>query len=572
MGVSGAASKFLGIFFILSLLLQGVCAAEESNEANTISNYTINDTINDTVNGTIIGTINGTINGTISNTEMFPRILLLPLFLGSLLFLCWLCRFFDRMNFCFVSFLLIVLLLGLLWRFQLPLIDLILEYVLYFLIIFIFSFIIAVIFYENKKREGKKGNKKVVSLLLIALLLVLLWSFRFQLIDLTLEEVLYNLIVLILISIFTIIIYNMIYKNDIQSRQDGGGESNERAKSNLIMWSHDIARNFIIIFVVLGWPIVLLYLDYKKITHITFYGIEKLQFPVYIIAASFVGILTYLFLSIEERFSQLMPEYMKMSIAWSYLKRTLTAPFIALVGFYLLNHLLNIEEINEINDYFVFVFSFFAGVFTKTIETWIFSSVQRLLPGEKKIEFDARTEYKVENSCFVTKLRLDEEFAYVLYSVKIRTIEDLASFNDHIDKLIKKVNLDTRNLGEGIGCPLKNRDELLGNYTRQQLQMYTKRAKYYTKMDTKSSLVKDLNMNRDLAFKLCIRADIKDLEGLKNCDPKYVHKISCDYKTESQEDHDRLCECSEEIIQNFKEKAKAELKKRELKDPDTSWS
>ncbi|HII78833.1 MAG TPA: hypothetical protein HA261_00090 [Methanosarcina sp.] len=94
-------------------------------------------------------------------------------------------------------------------------------------------------------------------------------------------------------------------------------------------------------------------------------------------------------------------------------------------------------------------------------------------------------------------------------------------------------------------------------------------------MDKKSSLVKDLKMDRDLAFKLCIRADIKDLNGLINCDPKYVHKKICDYRTEAQEAHDRLCECSEEVIQNFKEKAKAELTKktkRELKDPDTSWS
>lgn len=161
-----------------------------------------------------------------------------------------------------------------------------------------------------------------------------------------------------------------------------------------------------------------------------------MQFPVYIIAASFVGILSYLFLSIEDRFSQLIPEYITISIAWSYLKRILTAPFIALIGFYLLNHLLRIEEINEINDYFVFVFSFFTGVFTKTIETWIFAWVQKLLPGDKKDEFDARLEYKVANSCFVKKLRLDEDLAYMLYSVKIRTIEDLASFNDNIDTLI----------------------------------------------------------------------------------------------------------------------------------------
>lgn len=159
-----------------------------------------------------------------------------------------------------------------------------------------------------------------------------------------------------------------------------------------------------------------------------------------------------------------------------------------------------------------------------------------------------------------------------MYSVKIRTIEDLASFDDDIDTLVKKVNLDTRNLGEGTGCPLRERENLLGNYTKEQLQMYTKRAKYYTEMDEKNELVKTLKMDRDLAFKLCIRADIKDLDSLVNCDPKYVHKKICDYKTESKETHDILCECSEERIQKFKEKAKVELTKKKLQDPDTSWS
>lgn len=284
-----------------------------------------------------------------------------------------------------------------------------------------------------------------------------------------------------------------------------------------------------------------------------------MQFPVYIIAASFVGILSYLFLSIEDRFGQLIPEYMKISIAWSYLKRILTAPFIALIGFYLLNHLLRIQETNEINDYFVFVFSFFAGVFTKTIEKWIFAWVQKLLPGDKRDEFDARAEYRVGNSPFVTKLGLDEDLAYMLYSVKIRTIEDLASFYDKEKGLIKKIDLDTRNLGEGTGCPIKRREEMLGSYREEQLQIYTKRANYYTQMDEKNELVKTLNMDKDLAIKLCIRAHIKDLDGLKNCDLKYVHKKICDHKTESQDTHDRLCECSEEVIQNYKEKARVEL-------------
>lgn len=580
--------KFLGMVFILSLLFQGTCAAQVNNEANPNSNYTINDTVNGTIignlngtignlngtlndttnetfNGTAVGTINGTFDGSINNTEVFPSILLLPLFLGALLFLFWLCRFFDRMNFCFVSFLLIAVLAGLLWRFPLPLIYSILDEFLYVLISLIFIFIIFIIFYEDEKRqEKKKVNFYLFSVLLIALFLGFLLSLQFSLMDQILEYNLYYLI-LILVALFSIVIYETYKK--MNKKKNGGSKkesndkdgSTERVKNNLIMWLHDIARNFIIIFVVLAWPTALLYFDYKNIDYITFYGLEKLQFPVYIIAASFVGILSYLFLSIEDGFGQLLPEYMKISIAWSYLKRILTAPFIALIGFYLLNHLLRIQETNEINDYFVFVFSFFAGVFTKTIETWIFAWVQRLLPGDKRDEFNSRAEYKVENSLFVKKLGLDEDLTYMLYSVKIRTIEDLASFYDKEKNLLCKIDLDTRNLGEGVGCPIKGRGVMLGSYREEQLRIYTKRAKYYTEMNERNELVKVLRMNRDLAFKLCIRADIKDLDDLKNSDPKNVHRSICDYKKESQEIHDRSCECSEEVIQNYKEKARIEL-------------
>lgn len=591
MGRGSGVCKFLLIIFTFSLLVQGTWAAEANNETNTNSNDTIaeiNGSINGKINGTIYnetnktiigiinGTVNGTVEGTVRNTQMFPSILLLPLFLGSLLFLFWLCRFFDRMNFCFVTFLLIASLLVLLWLHP---VNLILKLVLYALIALILFFIYTASKYEYNKRKK--------------------------------------------------------YENNASDR------------INLIMELHDIFRNFIVIFVVLIWPTVLLYFDYQKIDYITFYGITKLQFPVYIIAASFIGVLSYLLLSIEETFEQLIPEYKKTSIAWSYFRRILIAPFIALVGFYLLNHLLRLGKAEEINNYFVFVFSFFAGVFTKTIEAWIFAWVQELLPGDKKNEFDARVGYKVENSCFVTKLRLDEDLAYLLYNAKIRKIEELASFNNNVDLLLKKVNIDTRNQGEGTNCPLnerkntlgscmrkqlesfsnnmsvlvnkvntdtRNQDEgtnyplnerkntlesymreqlesfnnnmgilinrfnidtrnqgegtncllnemkkTLGSYTEEQLQLYIDRAKYYTEMDKNSDLVKYLKMDKDLAFKLWLLADITDIYDLKNCDPKYIHKKTCDYKKESQEDHDRLCECSEEIIQSFKEKAKVEL-------------
>lgn len=484
MGRGRRACKYLGIIFIFSLLVQGSCAAEST------------DTRNDTIN----------------NTQTFPWILLLPLFLGSLLFLCWMCRFFDRMNFCFVIFILVALLLWL----QSPF-DLISGIARLILIGLILVFIFGVILYEIlKQRKGDESNTR--------------------------------------------------------------GQSDTIDKSNLIMGLHDILRNFIIIFAVLIWPIVLLYFDQNRISYVTFYGIDNFKFPVYIIAASYIGVLSYLFLSIEETFGHLIPEYEKMSITWSYLRRIFIAPFIAITGFYLLNDLQNRAIFSEISDYFVFVFSFFAGVFTKTIEDWIYLWVQKLLPGAKKEEFSARTKYEVKESDFVKKLGCDEDLAYMLYNAKIRKIEELASFNGKEDELMRKVNLDTRNLGEGIGCLLKNRAKTLGNYTKEQIQLYICRAKYYADMDKKSDLVKDLNMDRDLAFKLCLRAGIKTLDDLIKCDPKEVYEKICDCKKEAEElakrknidikeAYKELCEYSEEEIKNFKEKAeklakeKAEAKK-----------
>lgn len=503
MGRVSGACKFLGMIFILSLLIQGSYAAEESNQANTNSNYTINDTvngtiigtingtINDPINGTAIGTINGTVNGTISSTiskiDPFQWVLILPILVGYLLFLCWLCRFFDKMNFCLVFFVLIALTLA------------------------IFSF-------DPSSWVIRHAPLGLMSLFIILAIAVILYETN-----------------------------ETIFK--IKWFQD-------KLQGNLIMSLHDIVRNFIVISAVLIWPLILLYLYKHNIESVTFYGIEGVEFPV-IIAASSIGVLSYLLLSIEEIFGQLIPEYKKMSIAWSYIRRILIAPFIALIVVYILPFS-KPDGTTLTDEISVFFFSFIAGFFTKAVEEWVYVGVQKILPDAFEEEFKSRTEkYDVEKSDFIIKLRLPKDLAYMLYNAKIRTIEELAGYN--AEEIIKKVDLDTRNLGEIMECPVKKRKQPLGNYEQKQLEPYTKRAKYYTEMDEKNDLVKYLKMDRDLAFKLYLRADIKDFYDLKKCDPKYVHKNICDYKTESQEAHDRLCECSEEIIQNFKEKAKVEL-------------
>src|SRR5665647_481173 len=186
---AGGACKFLGIIFILSLLVQGSCGAESTNTGST---DTLNGTINGTINGKIIGTINNPTNNPTNNTQAFKGVLLLPIFLGSLLFLCWMCRFFDKMNFCFVIF--IALLMGFLS----------------------FNLILTKMF------------------------------------DPILTGILYIPIALIIIFIVIVISYEMF-------------KQRERDESNLIMWIHDIVRNFIVILTVLIWPMIDLSVSYTHL-------------------------------------------------------------------------------------------------------------------------------------------------------------------------------------------------------------------------------------------------------------------------------------------------------------------
>jgi len=334
-------------------------------------------------------------------------------------------------------------------------------------------------------------------------------------------------------------------------------------ENELIVNLHDIVRNFLVIFMGLMWPTILLYFHIRRIDYVTFYGIESLAFPVYIIVASSIGILSYLYLSIEDTFCQLIPEYKKISIAWSYLRRITIAPFIALIGFYILKYMRNMEEGTNIDDYTIFVFSFFAGVFTKTIEEWVYAWVQKLLPGDKKSEFEARTEYQIKESELVKKLKLDEDLVYALYNVKVRSIEELAASDPKILK--NRLNFDTRNLGEHMGLLVTEQQERFDSYSGQQIKMYIDRARTYMSID-KSEFVTKLDMDRDLAFKLYYFASVKTLEDLKKCDPAEVIEKICISKKDaeeiaknksicSKEVYEDLCGYSEEDIKNFKKKA-----------------
>lgn len=433
------AYKFLGMVFALSLLVPGICAAETNNETTT----------------------------GLDSTQTFEWVLLLPIFLGSLLFLSWMCRFFDGMSSCFV--------------------------------LFIISVTFGALFFWSGLLESILGDNN------------------------------YSYAALILLLTGTITFLRVVFILVL-------GESQAKKRSL------SVVRSFMIILAVLTWPLILLYLYERGVKLITFYGMDELKFPVYIIAASSIGILSYLLLSIEETFDQLIPDYERLRIAWSYLKRILTAPFIAIIGFYLLNSLQNIHDTSEINDYFVFAFAFFAGVFTKTIEEWIYSSVQKLLPADRKSEFPNRSSYEVKESEFVKELHFDEDIAYMLYNAKIRKIDELADCSP--DKLMIKLNTDIRNIGE-VECYLsdescnqkndpdktqksrhnigKNIQDKPDKYSLKQIETYINSAKKHRCIE-KSELVTDLKMDRNIALMLYF-ANITSIEQLSKLDPNCIKDI-----------------------------------------------
>lgn len=583
MGRGSGVCKFLLIIFTFSLLVQGTLAVEptDTNSNDTVKeiNGSINGKINGTIynetNNTIIGVINGTLNGTIDgtidgntgNTQMFSWVLLLPLFFGCLLFLGWVCRYFPELTSCFVLFMLLLLLAVIL------LIGLTKSNLVLLLTPLVLLFLLYELYNEIKEIDYKNRELIFVSLLNVILLMyfaILLISFnKFAILSdyiLILEYILVTLFSILLIYRFIQLLY-IVYsktkeiKNDTKLKKDG----DRKIEDNFLYK----ARSINIIGAVLIWPAILVYFYYHEIQDVTFYGIEDLKFPVYIITASLIGIISYSLLSIEDNFGHLIPEYEKLSKVWSYLRRFLIAPFIAIVGFYLLIYLLHINmagDLKEINNFFVFVFSFIVGAFTKTIEEWIYEWVQKLLPGDKKAEFESRAQNEVKNSDFVKKLGLDDDVAYMMYNAKIRTIDELAVCKPN--NLFTILNRDIRNLSEESESYL---EKIGTEYSCESVRMYIKKAQDYIGTE-KSELVK-LGMNPDLAFKLYYFAYIKTLDDLKKWEPADLIKKVCDCKKEAEESvanreskdineaYKKLCGYSEEDIKKFKEQVEYLQKK-----------
>jgi hypothetical protein len=156
--------------------------------------------------------------------------------------------------------------------------------------------------------------------------------------------------------------------------------------------------------------------------------LSYLQFPSYIIIGVTIGVLSYLMLTIKHMFIQLLPAHKKKNILWECTRRIIIAPYIAIAGVYLIFYV-GVSGImgNTTPIHFIFLFSIFAGVFTSTIEEWIYSKVRNILALNKK-EVNENSKYEIGNSDFVVKLGMNEDLCYRLYyEAKMATMQDLAS-------------------------------------------------------------------------------------------------------------------------------------------------
>lgn len=188
---------------------------------------------------------------------------------------------------------------------------------------------------------------------------------------------------------------------------------------------------------ILSWPVVLIYLRLQGKVNILLPGIltpDNVSFPVYIPVLALIGVISYLLRSIEETFLQIIPRYKKKSIIWGYIRRITIAPYIAILGIYILLDAAKVQNI-----WFIYGFSFFTGMFTKTIEEWLYKSIQGSLPENLMQEIKEREKYNIENSELVVRLKVDEDVANSLYENGIREVDQLALLDiNRLDKCIKE--------------------------------------------------------------------------------------------------------------------------------------
>ncbi|MDD5473415.1 MAG: hypothetical protein PHU34_04610 [Candidatus Methanoperedens sp.] len=261
-------------------------------------------------------------------------------------------------------------------------------------------------------------------------------------------------------------------------------------------WYEKGIRNSLLLLSLFSWIPVIIYLLYKQKDYIVLS--DNLRFPVYIPVAALIGVLSYLLMSIEEIFSQKIHVYKKKSIVYGYLRRIIIAPYIAILGVYILLDAVKIQ-----NLWFVLFFSFFTGMFTKTIEVWLYKSVQGLLPEELRNEVKERDKYNVENSELVVRLSVEEDVANHLYLYNnIDTVEQLAVADFHklknkegiiekyFDNIVKKASIQIAKIDE-----LK---EYL-NLTSSELNLLTDKAKVYSIKDFANVDIDSINWEAEVA-------------------------------------------------------------------------
>jgi hypothetical protein len=296
-------------------------------------------------------------------------------------------------------------------------------------------------------------------------------------------------------------------------------------------------RNFLLLLSLFSWPAILFYLLYEHKENIVL--LENLRFPVYIPAAALIGVLSYLLLSIQEAFNQVIHSYKKKSIVWGYVRRTIIAPYIAILGVYILLDAAKIQ-----NSWFVLLFSFFSGMFTKTIEVWLYKSIQGLLPEESRTEVTEREKYDVEKSELVVRLNTEKDVAFKLYFNDIDTVEQLAVAD--FEKLKNKDGITKKYFDYIFGKANEqlaeiNRLKEILNLTPSELRLLIDKAKVYSIKDFANTDIDSINWEMEVPTE---NTKIANIFKQKQIKAKEFVK-SEDFKLLSLEDFKKLHEIYE---------------------------
>lgn len=230
---------------------------------------------------------------------------------------------------------------------------------------------------------------------------------------------------------------------------------------------------------------------------------------------------------------------------WGYVRRTIIAPYIAILGVYILLDAAKIQ-----NSWFVLLFSFFTGMFTKTIEVWLYKSIQGLLPEELRTEVTEREKYDVENSELVVRLNIEKDVAFKLYYNDIDTVEQLAVADFH--KLKNKEGITETYFNHifekaNEQCAEIERLKEILNLTPSELKLLTDKAKVYSIKDFANVDIDSINWEAEVATentKISNRfnqkqtkakefAKSEDFKLLSLDDLKKLHEI-CENKTEEE--------------------------------------